>query len=105
MPSYRAITNLYLQSAMSVLPSCLPLTSSISKSKMDGANTDISGLSQTLEEENFFIFILVLFLLLTNCNYYSLHSARLNIERCDLDRNLSEAQKLSDMLCIFLLDK
>ena len=36
---------------------------------------------------------------------HSLHSARLNIERHDLDRNFSEAKKLSAMLCIFLLDK
>ena len=36
---------------------------------------------------------------------HSLHSARQNIERRDLDRNFNKAQKLSAMLCIFLLDK
>ena len=36
---------------------------------------------------------------------HSLHSARQNTERRDLDRNFNKAQKLSAMLCIFLLDK
>ena len=43
--------------------------------------------------------------LIIPCLVHSLHSARLNIERHDLDRNFSEAKKLSAMLCIFLLDK
>ena len=36
---------------------------------LDGANKDISGLSQTLEEGKNLNFILVIFLLLTRCNY------------------------------------